>query len=103
MADLSRYDSSARTKKTRDGKTAYVSRIYPDIPLRDDDLYVATEIGDRLDTLAYQFYNDSNLWWIIASANNIHNAIFGFEEGTILRIPSNYIEIVRKLTDQNEI
>ncbi len=40
MADLSRYDSSARTKKTRDGKTAYVSRIYPDIPLRDDDLYV---------------------------------------------------------------
>jgi len=99
MADLSRYDSSARTKKTRDGKTAYVSRIYPDIPLRDDDLYVATEIGDRLDTLAYQFYNDSNLWWIIASANNIHDAKFSFPDGTILRIPIQYIEIVNNETN----
>ena len=61
--------------------------------MRDDDIYVATETGDRLDTLAYQYYNDSSLWWIIASANNIHDAVFGFEDGTILRIPQNYIEI----------
>jgi hypothetical protein len=101
MADLQRYNELARKRKTRDGKEVYVTRIYPNIPLRDDDLYVMVETGDRLDTLANDFYKDSTLWWIIASANNIHNAVFGLRDGTILRIPSNYIEIVRSLEEQN--
>jgi nucleoid-associated protein YgaU len=58
------------------------------------DIFVATETGDRLDTLAHQFYKDSTLWWIIASANNIHDAPIGFRDGTILRIPQNYIQII---------
>jgi hypothetical protein len=81
-------------KKTSDGRTVYQSKIYPIIPLSDEDIYVATETGDRLDTLAYQYYSDSTLWWIIASANNIHNASIGLKEGTILRIPQNYIQIL---------
>lgn len=89
----SRYENN-ETKVLNDGRTVYRSRIYPDIPLRDDDIYVATETGDRLDTLAYQYYNDASLWWIIAAANNIHNAPFGLDDGTILRIPQNYIEIL---------
>jgi hypothetical protein len=95
----SRYETSL-TKKTFDGKTVYRPKIYPNIPLRDDDIYVATETGDRLDTLAYDFYDDSKLWWIIAAANNIHNAVFGFEDGTILRIPQNYIEIFNSFTKE---
>lgn len=95
----SRYKSS-QTKKTFDGKLVYRPKIYPNIPLRDDDIYVATETGDRLDTLAYDFYGDSKMWWIIASANNIHNAVFGFEDGTILRIPQNYIEIFNSFTKE---
>ena len=89
----SRYSNNP-TKKTPDGRIVYRPKIYPTIPLSDDDLYVATETGDRLDSLAYQFYEDASLWWIIASANNIHNAVFGFEDGTILRIPQNYLEII---------
>ena len=73
------------------------SILYKDYP-SDEDIFVATETGDRFDTLAYQYYNDSTLWWIIACANNIHNASIGFAEGTILRIPQNYIEIVRNFT-----
>lgn len=88
----SRYTNN-ETKVTNDGRIVYRSKIYPNIPLRDDDVYVATETGDRLDTLAYQYYRDASLWWIIAAANNIHNAPFGLEDGTILRIPQNYIEI----------
>lgn len=94
----SRYLNS-KTKKTKDGREVYRPKIYPNIPLRDDDLYVATETGDRLDTLAYDYYEDSTLWWIIAAANNIHNAPFGFEDGTILRIPVNYIQIVSNQTN----
>ena len=89
----SRYENN-QTKKLTDGRTVYRSRVYPEIPLRDDDIYVATETGDRLDTLAYEYYNDASLWWIIATANNIHNAPFGLKDGTILRIPQNYIEIL---------
>ena len=91
----SRYENNEE-KNTITGKRVYRSKIYPQIPLSDNDTYVATETGDRLDTLAYQYYNDSSLWWIIASANNIHNAPLGLKDGTILRIPRNYIEIVNK-------
>lgn len=90
----SRYQSS-ETKKLFDGRVVHRPIIYPNIPFRDDDVYVATELGDRLDTLAYDFYEDSTYWWIIASANNIHGAKFAFEPGTVLRIPQNYIEILR--------
>ena len=85
-----------QTKKTFDGKTVYRPKIYPNIPLRDDDVYVMTELGDRLDTLSYQYYKDPTLWWIIASANNIHDAPLSLVEGTILRIPEAYIDIIRK-------
>ena len=74
----SRYFNNS-IKKTIDGKLVYKPRIYPNIPLTDADIFVATETGDRLDTLANQFYKDSTLWWIIASANNIHDAPIGFK------------------------
>ena len=89
----SRYEFN-ETKKTFDGREVYKPKFLPNIPLRDDDIYVATETGDRLDTLAFQFYGDSTLWWIIASANNIHDAPIGFPDGTILRIPlDSYITL----------
>lgn len=94
---ISRYENNG-TKKTVDGRTVYRPKIYPNIPLRDEDIYVATETGDRLDTLAFDFYKDSTLWWIIAAANNIHNSPFAFEDGTILRIPQNYIQILSNYT-----
>ena len=92
---ISRYQNN-ETKNTSDGRTVYKPVIYPNIELRDTDIYVATELGDRLDTLAHQFYGDSSLWWIIASANNIHDAPLSLVEGTILRIPEAYIDIIRK-------
>jgi hypothetical protein len=89
---MSRYENNP-IKKLKDGREVYRSKIYPDIPLKNDDVYVVTQTGDRLDLLAYEYYKDQSLWWIIASANNIHNAQLGLKEGTILRIPQNYIQI----------
>ena len=93
----SRYQNN-ETKTTNDGRRVFRSKIYPNIPLRDDDIYVATETTDRLDTLAYDYYKDASLWWIIAAANNIHNAPYGLKDGRILRIPQNYIEILNNFT-----
>jgi len=89
---MSRYENNP-IKKTFDGSEVYRTRIYPNIPLKDTDVYVMTETGDRLDTLAFQYYEDSSLWWIIAAANNIHDAPMGLQDGTVLRIPLNYIQI----------
>jgi len=94
----SRYQND-EVKTTNDGRTVYRSRIYPSIPLRDDDMYVASETGDRLDTLAYQYYKDASLWWIIAAANNLHDAPFGLKDGTILRIPQNYLQILNNFNE----
>ena len=90
----SRYTNN-EIQKLKDGREVYRTKIYPNIPLSDNDIYAVTQTGDRLDTLAYQFFGDASLWWIIATANNIHNAPLGIKDGTILRIPSNYIEIQR--------
>jgi nucleoid-associated protein YgaU len=95
---MSRYENNP-IKKTFDGREVYRTKIYPNIPLKDTDVYVMTETGDRLDTLAFQYYEDSSLWWIIAAANNMHDAPMGLQDGTILRIPLNYIQISNNFTN----
>jgi phage tail protein X len=89
----SRYQNN-ETQKLKDGREVYRTRIYPNIPLKDTDIYIVTQGGDRLDTLAYQYYGDQSLWWIIATANNIHDATFAVADGTILRVPENYTQII---------
>ena len=91
----SRYENN-RKDKLPNGDVVYRSKIYPSTPLRDDDIYIVTQTGDRLDTIAHQFYNDQSLWWIVATANNIHKVSFTVPEGTILRIPKNYIDILNQ-------
>ena len=57
------------TKKKPNTKKYFKPIKYPKIPLNINDIYVITVAGDRLDLLANQFYNDTRLWWIIATAN----------------------------------
>ena len=65
---MNRYQDIQQLKTNR-GKRYYTTTRYPDIPLSDDDLYIITMRGDRLDNLAYQFYGDSTLWWVLQIAN----------------------------------
>lgn len=96
----SRYTNN-KVKTDQNGYQVYRSNVYPDIPLNDSDIYVATETGDRLDTLANTYYGDSTLWWIIASANKLHDAIFAFEDGTVLRIPIDPQQIISDYINNN--
>ena len=66
-----RYQQTQITRNEKSGNRFYVNTIYPDIPFSDSDVYVIPVLGDRLDLLAYDVYNDSSLWWIIASANGL--------------------------------
>ena len=86
--------------KTSSGKRYYKGKIYPDIPYSDTDEYVITTIGDRLDSIAYSYYNDAELWWVISVANNnITNGSMFPIPGTQLRVPTN-INSVLNLFDQ---
>jgi prophage DNA circulation protein len=86
---MSRYRLNT-AKQLDDGRVVFRSRIGNKIPKSDRDVYIVTQTGDRLDTIAYQFLGDQSLWYIIAKANNIHDPSFAVEDGTTLRIPANY-------------
>ena len=62
------------------------SKYYRNIPETESDIYVITQWGDRLDSLANEYYGDQHLWWYIAKANNLK--FNNLEEGITLRIPS---------------
>lgn len=68
----------------------YKTVKYPEIPLSVNDIYVITTEGDRLDLLALQFYNDTNLYWIISAANpdKLGFSSLFINAGTELRIPT---------------
>ena len=51
----SRYENN-EIQKLKDGRRVYRTKRMPNIPKKDTDIYVATQDGDRYDTLAYQFY-----------------------------------------------
>ena len=90
--------------KTEQNKPYYRSKQYPNIPFYDSDLYVVTTVGDRLDSLAYSYYRDSTLWWIIAMANNniTKGSLFPIP-GTQLRIPTNLGAILTLFDNYNKI
>jgi hypothetical protein len=90
----SRY-TYASNLTTTDTKRKYLgSVIYPRIKASNDDMYIVSEGGDRLDILASKYYNDQNLWWIIAIANNLNDASYSIENGIQLRIPTNVAKIL---------
>ena len=77
-------------QKGTNGKMVRKYIKYPKISLSIDDIYATTLISDRLDLIANQFYNDVDLWWVIATANPdvIRRDSFNLKPGLQIRIPS---------------
>ena len=46
------------------------STEYPEINASDTDIIYYVKYDDTYMSLAYRFYGDQSLWWIIARANN---------------------------------
>jgi hypothetical protein len=96
-----RYDKNT-LKLTSSGKRYYKGKIYPNIPFLETDVYVITTIGDRLDLIAYDYYNDAELWWIISVANNnITKGSMFPTPGTQLRIPVNINSVLELFNSTN--
>ena len=75
--------------------------MYPKIPIQDSDVFIYPKFGDRLDTLAQKYYEDTSLWWIIAKANNLDEAHIGLEVDKQIRIPINISFIINILKDMS--
>ena len=88
---------------TSQGKPYYKGKVYPNIPLSETDVYIITNIGDRLDSLAYSYYNDVNYWWIISAANNnVTKGSLYPVPGTQLRIPTNVNSVLQQFDQFNK-
>lgn len=98
---MNRY-SSIPVIKNNKGIRYYRNNIYPDIPLTDQDLYVITTAGDRLDLLANDYYGDTSLYWIIASANDLPGDSLIPPLGQQLRIPADVETIINNYISINQ-
>jgi len=95
---MSRYPSDIEIRYS--GKPRqFKSNIYPPIPRAITDIYLISNSGDRLDILAYKYYRDQTLWWIIATANGLGKSGMIVPPGLQLRIPTDIGEIQEVYTE----
>lgn len=66
------------------------TRSIDEIPKGPNDTYhtVTSYEVYRLDLIAYKYYQNALLWWVIAQANNIRDPFNDVTAGMVLRIPS---------------
>jgi hypothetical protein len=92
---MARYNNNVFTKSERldedKKRRVYDSLLDPDFPLRSDDIYVICSIGERLDLLAFRYFGDATLWWVIAAANpELRKDSLYLSPGVQVRIPGNW-------------
>jgi len=100
---INRYQSISTTKNSLTAPSFYVNAIYPDIPLSDNDSYVITTLGDRLDLMALDFYGDIGYWWVIASANALPGDSLFPPIGMQLRLPVDLQSIISNYNQVNRV
>lgn len=91
----------ANIRRSEDDKDFYESQLLPDVERRPEDTIITTESGQRLDRLAFRFYDDAKLWWVIAAANNLGRGDWTVPEGIQLRIPQNLSQVSQEITSIN--
>lgn len=71
-----------------DGGDTSLERIPYESTLGSSDIYHTVIKGETIQSIAYRYYGDSGLWYIIADSNNIYNPITEVVEGLELLIPN---------------
>lgn len=66
------------------------TRDIKEIKLNTDDIYHTVKPNEvcRLDIIAYTYYGNPLLWWVLAQANDIYDPFIEPEVGTVIRVPS---------------
>lgn len=98
---MKRYSTNA-TQTRWDGRQVYKSTIYPIVKPSNSDLLIVASETDYLDTLAFKYYKDPTLWWVIASVNNLGKGRMSIEPGTQVRIPVDILSILNDFKRLNQ-
>ena len=88
-------------KKDKNNVRYYKPRIIPNVPIKDTDIFIYPLYGDRFDTLAQRYYEDSSLWWIIAKANELSKGDIAPRTDVKLRIPTIIDDILESVYNSN--
>ena len=102
---MARYENYLFTQPssldTENKRRYYDTLLDPTIERQADDIYVICSIGERLDLLAYKYYSDSTLWWIIAAANpELRKDSLYLGAGVQVRVPRDYQRVLTLFQEQ---
>lgn len=78
---------TTRVIRTEDGVDSWDLFEPPDLTERPGDLSFVIDRPIRPEQISLSLYNDENLWWVIALANNIRVPYSELYPGRTLRIP----------------
>ena len=96
-----RYNNS-KVFKDENG-TRYLNRVeYPVIPIQDSDTIIRGQFGKTFSNLAFDVYGKTELWWIIARANNENRGSMYVTAGKEYRIPQNITNILQEFKKINK-
>tara|TARA_B100001250_G_C19684694_1_gene737486 strand:+ start:25 stop:330 length:306 start_codon:yes stop_codon:yes gene_type:complete len=96
-----RYKEANQKVHSDTKKRYYKPSLYPDIEEKDSDIIHTVRPGERLDLLAYKYYGDVGLWWVISRANRLDPSDIGLDASTELRIPKEVGEVLRAYKSLN--
>ena len=91
-----------KIRKEEDGIQYRSITEYPKVTPKNSDRVYFTKQGERWDNIAYKFYEDTSLWWILARANKIGLGSLNVKAGKQIRIPENPQIIIEEYNEINK-
>ena len=98
---MARRYQTIKTEKKISGKVGYLPTVYPSLDLSNNDFYIIVREEDRMDLIAQDFFGDSTLWWLVASANDLPGDSMYPPLGFQLRIPGNLNNALSQFENAN--
>lgn len=103
MSLIERY-AGAKIDKDVNGGFHYLTTIIP--PFKNKTFYetevYVTKDGDSLPGLAYRFYGNAKMWWVIAEFNDLANGGYMLKPGLTIEIPKKLGEYNLRYDFENE-
>ena len=89
---MSRYDNISKIKTNK--KVSIGTSYLPKFEEKNSDILLIATEGDRCDLIAQEYYGTPELWWFVASVNNLKSN--NIEAGTQLRVPVSTEQAILK-------
>ena len=89
---MSRYDNISKIKTNK--KVSIGTSYLPKLEEKNSDILLIATEGDRCDLIAQEYYGTPELWWFVASTNNLKSN--NIEAGTQLRVPVSIEQAILK-------